>query len=413
MAIKLPEIKECEECGSNNAVFHRIVYTDIIINSIFNSLFTHWALANWLFFKIHSSEHLITPYFFSTCIRIGWAKKQTKIDSEVSLLAQMLWREAENRGITVWEFRLFGLPRNIFVAEFPNGKRITYEGIPLPQRIKHQVRWIDDKASLKKHFLRHRFPVAKGSAVITKKGAVQVFRDLEAPIIVKPHSGSGSRHTTLHITDEKELLRAFSIAKQISPMVILEEELVGAVYRATVVDGRLGATLRRDQPYVIGDGVHAIQELVNEANRHPARSGPYFSKIKIDDSAMNELRWHGYTPKDILPKGKRVTFHQKVNWSVGGTTADVSDEVHPDNRELFERVAEVLKAPIVGIDFIISDISRSWKDQKRCGIIECNSMPFFDNHHLPFEGKPRNVAGAIWDMVERHTNKNNSMLNFA
>jgi cyanophycin synthetase len=52
---------------------------------------------------------------------------------------------------------------------------------------------------------------------------------------------------------------------------------------------------------------------------------------------------------------------------------------------------------LVGIDFIIEDISKSWKEQARCGVIECNSRPFFDNHHLPFNGKPRNVAGAIWD----------------
>lgn len=401
MVLKLPKPTECKECGSNNAVFHRIVYADVIISSVFNGLFTQWRLMNWLYFQIHSHEHFITPYFFRACLRAGLAKKHTEIDDEVSILAGMLWKEANKRGINVWEFRLFGLPRNIYVAEFPGGKRITYEGIPLPQRIKKQVKWIDDKAALKKHFIKYGFPVAKGSAVITKKGAMQVFRGLEEPVIVKPHSGSGSRHTTLHITDEKELLRAFYISKQMSPNVIIEEELIGAVYRATVVDGKLVATLRRDQPYVIGNGLSTIAELVCDANKHPARSGPYFSKIKIDDSAMNELKWHGYTLKDILPKGKRVTFHQKVNWSVGGTTADVSDLVHPDNIALFERVAEVLKAPIVGIDFIIEDMSHSWKEQERCGIIECNSMPFFDNHHLPFEGKPRNVAGAIWDMVTR------------
>lgn len=402
MVFKLPKPTECKECGSNNAVFHRIVYADVIISSVFNGLFTQWRLMNWLFFQIHSHEHFITPYFFRACLRAGLAKKHTEIDDEVSILAGMLWKEANKRGLNVWEFRLFGLPRNIYVAEFPSGKRITYEGIPLPQKIKHQVKWIDDKDVLKKHFIKYGFPVAKGSAVITKKGAMQVFESLEAPVIVKPRHGSGSRHTTLHITDEKELVRAFFIATKISPAVIVEEELIGAVYRATVVDGKLVATLRRDQPYVIGDGVSTIQELVCEANKHPARSGPYFSKIKIDDSANNELKWHGQTTNDILPKGKRVTFNQKVNWSVGGTTADVSDLVHPDNIELFEQVAEVLKAPIVGIDFIIKDISHSWKEEGRCGIIECNSMPFFDNHHLPFEGKPRNVAGAIWDMVEKN-----------
>jgi len=335
-------------------------------------------------------------------VYIGVAKKHTEIDAHTELLSQMLLKEANARGITIWEFRLFGLPRSTFVAEFLNGEQIAYSGIPLPPREVHQVKWIDDKALLKKHFLSLGFPVAKGAVVYSGKEAQQVFSTLEAPVITKPRVGSASRHTTLHITNEGELLKAFNIAKQVSPGVIIEEELVGDVYRATVVDGELAATLRRDPPYVVGDGVRTIQELVNEANKNPARSGPYFSKIKIDDSGMNELKWHGHTPKDVLPKGKRVTFHQKVNWSVGGTTADVTDEVHPDNVTLFERVAEALKAPIVGIDFIIADMSSSWKNQERCGIIECNSMPFFDNHHLPFEGKPRNVAGAIWDMVERH-----------
>jgi glutathione synthase/RimK-type ligase-like ATP-grasp enzyme len=67
---------------------------------------------------------------------------------------------------------------------------------------------------------------------------------------------------------------------------------------------------------------------------------------------------------------------------------------------LFEKIARILHAPIVGIDFIIEDISRSWEEQEGCGVIECNGKPFFDNHHLPFEGKPQNIAEAIWDLWE-------------
>lgn len=397
---KLIKPTQCNECGSG-AVFHRIKYIDVGIDGILRSVFSSGFLAPSVLTRVDTLERVFAPRLLQALVAIGIAKKQTEIDSDTELLSQMLWREAEARGISIWEFRLFGLPRSTFVAKFVTGEQIAYSGIPLPPREVHQVKWIDDKALLKKHFLSLGFPVAKGAVVYSQKEAQQVFSIFEAPVITKPRVGSASRHTTLHITNQEELLKAFNIAKQVSPGVIIEEELVGDVYRATVVDGELAATLRRDPPYVVGDGVRTIQELVNESNKHPARSGPYFSKIKIDDSATNELKWYGHTPKDVLPKGKRVTFHQKVNWSVGGTTADVSDEVHPDNVVLFERVAEVLKAPIVGIDFIIGDISRSWKVQERCGIIECNSMPFFDNHHLPFEGKPRNVAGAIWDMVEK------------
>jgi cyanophycin synthetase len=150
---------------------------------------------------------------------------------------------------------------------------------------------------------------------------------------------------------------------------------------------------------VIGNGTDSIQALIDTANEHPARGGPYFSKMAITPEAVAELFYQNLTPEEVPEAGRRVQLHQKINWSVGGTTADVTDLVHPDNAALFERIAEVLKAPIVGIDFIVGDISRSWQEQERSGVIECNSMPFFDNHHLPFAGQPRNVAARIWDMV--------------
>ena len=260
---------------------------------------------------------------------------------------------------------------------------------------------MDNKAVLKEKFRKAGLPVAKGGAVSTLKEAKKLFKTLTPPVIAKPFSGSGSRHTVLHIMNEADLSNGFRIAKQIAPKVVIEEELTGSVYRATVVDGVFAAALRRDQPHVTGDGVSTITELVEKANEHPKRSGPYFHKMKLDEVAEEELRWQGLTVDSVLPKGVRATLHQKINWSVGGTTADVTDETHPDNRALFEEVARVLKAPIVGLDFIIEDMSRSWKEQERLGILECNSMPFFDNHHLPFEGEPRNVAALIWDAMER------------
>jgi cyanophycin synthetase len=229
------------------------------------------------------------------------------------------------------------------------------------------------------------------------RGALKIFRRLNAPVIVKPYEGSGSRHTTTHITDEKGLKRAVEISQQIAPMSVVEEELRGAVYRPTVVGGKLSATIRRDVPQVMGDGTHTIEELIEEENKNPKRNGPYYQKIVMTEAHLRELARQGYTIKSVLPQGTVALLHQKINWSVGGTTTDVTDEVHPDNAALFEKIAEVLHAPLVGIDFIIEDISRSWKVQERCGVIECNSRPFFDNHHLPYKGKPRNVAGALWD----------------
>lgn len=98
-------------------------------------------------------------------------------------------------------------------------------------------------------------------------------------------------------------------------------------------------------------------------------------------------------------KGIVVTLSQKATRGIGGGTTDMTDVIHADNRTMLEAAAAVVNDPLIGIDFIIPDVTKSWREQERSGIIECNSMPFIDLHHYPLVGSPRNVAGALWDIV--------------
>src|SRR3569832_2993332 len=130
-------------------------------------------------------------------------------------------------------------------------------------------------------------------------------------------------------------------------MSVVEEELIGAVYRPTVVGGRLIATIRRDVPQVAGDGSHTIAELIEEENKNPKRIGPYYQKIVMTEAHLIELARQFYTMQSVLPQGTTAYLHQNINWSVGGTTTDVTDEVHPDNIALYEKIAEVQHATLV------------------------------------------------------------------
>jgi carbamoylphosphate synthase large subunit len=172
---------------------------------------------------VQRAERRVTPYLLEGIMETPLADKVTEPDDETQLLALMIWNEARERGIEVTEFRLGGLARNIFTAKLPNGRRIAYEGIPLPAADIERVRWMDDKAVLKEEFRKLGLPIAQGGAAMTLKGALKIFRTLEAPVIVKPYSGSASRHTILHITNEEELTRAFRIATQVAPRAVIEE----------------------------------------------------------------------------------------------------------------------------------------------------------------------------------------------
>lgn len=397
MHIALPKPKPCVECGSE-PIFHYRDYMLLIMNTVLVPFFSSFSDA--VVRPLRSKEKVRgtwMPSFYDLLSTLHLGTYLEHYDDKTLLLDQVLWDEAKNRGILMHEFRLFGLPSALFVATVPGGRRIAFSSFPVPPGAGEGVWWIDTKHIMKRKFENLGIPVAKGGGALTLSRAQSLFKNLEAPVIVKPYEGSGSRHTTTHVIDEKELARAFFISQQISPMSVVEEELEGAVYRPTVVGGKLAATIRRDVPQIMGDGTHTIRELVEEENKNPKRAGPYYSKIQFTEAHLKELARQGYTPQSVPAAGTTVFLHQKINWSVGGTTTDVTDEVHPDNVALFEKIAQVLDAPLVGIDFIIKDISKSWKEQTRCGVIECNSRPFFDNHHLPFKGKPRNVSAAIWE----------------
>jgi len=157
--------------------------------------------------------------------------------------------------------------------------------------------------------------------------------------------------------------------------------------------------VKRDQPEVIGDGIHTLRELMEEENKRPERNGPIFHKITVDAETEKELKRENITMDDIPKKGIVVTFSQKTSRACGGTTTEVTDIVHPENKKILEHVANFLKDPLVGVDFIMEDITKPWYEEQHCGIIECNSLPFIDLHHYPLFGKPNNVAEKLWDLV--------------
>lgn len=371
--------KPCAECGAE-PVYHAFERWSLIVDRLVAPITRPLDLFAPLVVPVLAPAiDIVAPLTATAFARLGLGTITTAPDQLDNETTVALWREADARGITMRQFRPFGLRRNLFLASY-QGRSLVFEGLPRPARHSSALAWMDDKAVMKKRFSGQGFPVPRDSH--------------EWPLVVKPRLGSGGRHTAAGITNDAQLARAIASARQISPRVMVEEQLDGPVYRATLIDGKLVAVLRRDPPQIVGDGIRTIRELVDEENKNPLRAGPVFAPLRIDRVE---------DPDHIPAPGEVVFLHWKVNWGVGGTSHDATDETHPDNAQLFHDIAEYLDDDIIGIDFIIADISRSWRETPRCGVIEVNSQPFIGNHHFPFTGPPRNVAGAVWDLVYPQT----------
>ena len=327
----------------------------------------------------------------------------TKPDEKLNWRSRVLWEEASRRGIVMKEFRLFGIPRELFFATY-GGDTVAFDGLPRPRGAREtSLDWMDDKGIIIEKFLRAGIPMPRGRSCTTVRQAEMVFRSMHGgpdfPVIVKPNLGSRSRHTYVHITDTATLRRAFKKAKELSPYVVVEEELEGFVFRVTLVGGEVAGVMRREPPHVVGDGKSTVQQLVKKENKDPLRHGPIFHELVLDEGSARELAKQGFTADSVPPQGTMVTLHEKVSRAYGASTTEIATkDIHPDNMALFKKIGAVLDDPLVGVDFMIKDMTRPWRTQK-CGVIECNSLPFIDLHHFPLKGEPRNAAGAVWDMI--------------
>jgi D-alanine-D-alanine ligase-like ATP-grasp enzyme len=392
-------MKHCKDCEPAQTS-HFMAYTSVILGMIEEPIF---ILAEKIFqnFAERLANKITLPFFkLMVFLKLGyWSDKPNARDT---WRTKCFWNEATRRGIKMREFHL-GPIKDGFVAEYDNKgnkKTIVFDGLPRPGiKESDSLKWMDDKGTMKIKFLKEGLPVADGGVAFTKKSALKIFNRIQKPVITKPNLGSRSRHTTIHINTPEELIIAFKKAKKLSPLVIIEEELRGGLFRGTLIGGKLVGVVRRDQPAVLGDGVHTLHELLEEENKRPERNGPIFHKIILDKEADQELKRQNVKLDDIIEKAKVVTFSQKTSRSCGGTTAEVTDIVHKENIEMLEHVARFLDDPLIGVDFIIEDITKSWKEEQHSGIIECNSLPFIDLHHYPLFGKLDNVAGKLWDLV--------------
>lgn len=388
-------MKHCKDCEPAQEI-HWVAYTSVLLGMLGEPFFGLMEL----FFKNTAeaiSNKISFPFYrLMVFLRLGYYTY--KPDEHDTWRSRCFWEEAERRGIKMYEFHL-GIIRDIFIAEY-KGKKITFDGLPRPEKENAEsLGWMDNKGIMKEKFQKEGIPVAQGGTAFTFRKALKIFKAITKPVITKPNLGSRSRHTMIHLNTPSDLKIGFDKAKKLSPLVVIEEELRGYLFRGTLVGEKLVGVVRRDQPEIAGDGIHTVQELLDKENERPERAGPIFHKIPIDKEALEELARQNVKLNDVPPEGKVVTFSQKTSRGCGGTTTEVTDIIHPDNKEMLEHVGAYLKDSLVGVDFIIEDITKSWHEEQHCGVIECNSLPFIDLHHYVLFGKPNNVAGKLWDLV--------------
>ncbi len=260
-----------------------------------------------------------------------------------------------------------------------------------------------NKAATKKLLGEMGVPVPKGFRIRDEDELERTIESVGYPVVIKPLDGNHGRGATVGIENLETARAAFHEAQEQSrsKYVIVEKMLDGNDFRALVVNNRLVAVAERTPAHVIGDGKGTIQELIDEVNADPRRGYGHenvLTQIDVDQSTEQILASKNYTLETVLPEGEILHLKTTANLSTGGTAIDRTDEAHPENIFLFERIAKIVGLDISGIDIIAPNISEPLRENGG-GIIEINAAPGFRMHLAPSEGIGRNVAEYVIDML--------------
>ncbi len=244
-------------------------------------------------------------------------------------------------------------------------------------------------------------PVPKQLLVRSASEAVRAAERIGYPVVLKPLAGNHGRGVAINLRSREEVEVGFEKASEHGRTIIVESYIEGFDHRLLVVNGELVAAAKRVPGHVVGDGKHTIEELVDIVNEDPRRGVGHekvLTRLEFDHQAERLLAKLGYGRTTVPKKDEIVYLRSTANLSTGGTAIDVTDVIHPDNREMAIRAIKAIDLDIGGVDFLTKDITESYREAGG-GICEVNAGPGFRMHVAPSEGTPRDVAGPVIDML--------------
>jgi cyanophycin synthetase len=322
---------------------------------------------------------------------IRFAQRRTLGPSTAALV-----RAAEERDIPWLRLNRYSL---IQLGHGLHGKRIQ---ATITSETRHiAVEITSDKEETNRILGDLGLPVPRQQLVYDEKEAAKAAERIGYPVVVKPLNANHGRGVSINLTDKEAVRVAFGNAREHSRTVIVEGFIDGFDHRMLVVDGELVAASKRVPGHVSGDGSSTIEELVEVINQDPRRGIGHekvLTRLEFDHQAERLLELKGYTRETVPEQDEIVYLRSTGNLSTGGTAIDVTDIVHPDNRQMAMRAARAVGMDVAGVDFLTTDISESFQVVGGA-ICEVNAAPGFRMHVAPSEGTSRDVAGPVMEML--------------
>ena len=321
-----------------------------------------------------------------------------------SLSTNLLIKEAIKRGIKVKHINKYQKEMS-FLRLFYK-RHFEYIVAQDSSKTSYVAYYAQENKALSKSLLSEAKISVINGKLFDKSKITESYKFIEKigyPIVAKPFDGNHGTLVFIGLNNKKDCKKAIDCILKKSKYVLIEKEFKGKEFRFIATAKKVLAVTYRDPANVIGDGIHNIKELVKMKNSDPMRGEKNekpLTKIKIDNITKQNLAELKIELDHIPNKGEKVYLRKESNISTGGDSIDVTDQVHPELRKIAVKAVRAIPGlAYAGVDLMTNkDISKK-PTKNSYIIIELNSSPGIYPQHFPYQGKPRNVAKGIVDIL--------------
>ncbi len=260
-----------------------------------------------------------------------------------------------------------------------------------------------DKYITKKILEKNKISVPIGEKFLPNEWKLSIIyaKKIGFPVVIKPVFGSHGDNIYMDIENENELKDIVQniYVKKLKTSFIIEKQFEGKEYRVFLTKEGNYAVLHREPAHVIGDGEHTILKLIEIENEKRKKRINCLCPIATDEITKSYMKKNNISMEYKPEKNEKVYLRHNSNVAKGGLCIDYTDKIHKSVLENCKKILETFSGlSYVGIDYMSKNIEKN-QTPDIYNIVEVNTVPGIHMHMKPSEGKPRNVAKYMVDMI--------------
>lgn len=319
----------------------------------------------------------------------------------LELSTQILIKASLDRKIKVevldWENNFIRISKGKRIEYIKQATRTSADNyiVPLIMENKHITKLILKEKGIK---------VPVGENVKSLENVHYLYTEFKnKDIVIKPNTTNFGQGVFIlkNLNNIDILKKHLEKALNYDKSVLIEEFIAAKEYRFLVIGEKVVAVLHRLAANVLGNGLYSIEKLVKEKNKSPLRAKGYVTpleKIILGEEEKAFLALDNKTIDYIPAKGERVFLRENSNISTGGDSIDYTDKIDDSYKEIAIKAVKAVGAKICGADIMIKDVKKA-VTRDNYSIIELNFNPALHIHNYPYQGKNRDVANYILDLI--------------